>query len=165
MKEKNFSYIEGSTAKQLNYDVYEDNEVLKAKKTYKNNAKHKARFIISLVIVLAAGLTIMFRFAMITQMGYNINNSEKKYQDIKNMNAVLRIQIEKETDLENIKQVAETRLGMQNPDKSQMIYISVPKNDYTVVMDTKGKDAEPGISSLKGFLAESADGVASLLTR
>ncbi len=165
MIEKGYSYIDGSTAKKLVYDVYEDNQVLKAKKQYKDNRKQKARFILTLIIILAAALLVMFRFAMITQMSYNISNSQKDYEDIRNKNALLRLQIEKETDLDNLRLLAETRLGMQDPDKSQIVYISVPRNDYTIVMDTGKEDAASGISLFKGFLEESAAGVTSLLTR
>jgi cell division protein FtsL len=163
--EKGYSYIEGSTARKLDYDVYEDNKVLKAKRQYKDNMKSKACFILALTVVLAAALIVMFRFAMITQIGYNISSSEKAYDDMKNKNALLRLQIGKETDLDKIRQVAETRLGMQNPDKSQMVYISVPRNDHTVVMDTDNDNADTNYAMVMEFLKDSAAGVGTLLTR
>ena len=34
-----------------------------------------------------------------------------------------------------MKQVAETEMGMHKPDRFQIIPVSVPKNDYNVVLD------------------------------
>jgi cell division protein FtsL len=130
-------YINGSTARALEYNVYEENEVLKAKKQYKNNRKAKARVVISVLTVLVAGLVVMYRFALITQLNYNIYKSEKQYYDIRNENMQMRAQVEKDTDLASIKEIAETRLAMQKPDKSQVVYIKVPRNDYTVVMNVQ----------------------------
>lgn len=139
MIQTDHEYINGSTARKLEYNVYEENEVLKAKKQYKNNRKAKARFVISVLVVLVAGLVVMYRFALITQMNYNIYKNEKLYYDIRNENMLMRAQVEKDTDLAGIKEIAETRLAMQKPDKSQVVYIKVPRNDYTVVMNVQEK--------------------------
>lgn len=137
MIQKDYDYVQGSTAKQLRYDVYENNTVLKAKKRYKNNRKIKLKLVLSILAVLIAGLTVMYRFTAITQLSYSINKSENLYNELRNENSILKVQIETETDLGEIKEIAETRLGMQKPDKSQIVYIKVPRNDYTVVMKTQ----------------------------
>lgn len=172
MIKKSYNYIDGSAARKLEYqaeitkyDVYEENEVLKAKRQYKELRSQKIKFIFSLICVFAAGLFIMVRFAMITQLSYTINSHENKYNEIRNQNAILRFQIEKGTDLEKIRMIAEERLGMKKPDKSQIVYISVPKNDHTMVMDSGSKETESGIDLLEGFLQESIAGFASLLNR
>lgn len=133
---KDYSYINGSAARKLEYDVYKQNKVLKAKKQYKNNRLTKFRLVLSILVVFAAGLLIVYRFALITQMSYNINKSEKKYSEIRNENSLIRIQVERDTDLTSIEETAKTRLGMQKPDKSQIVYVRVPKNDHTVVLNT-----------------------------
>ena len=137
MIQKDYDYVQGSTARQLQYDVYEENTVLKAKKRYKNNRKVKLRLIVSILAVLVAGLTVMYRFTAITQLSYDINQSEKVYNELRNKNSILKVKVETETNLTSIKEIAETRLGMQKPDKSQIVYIQVPRNDYTVVMKTQ----------------------------
>lgn len=137
MIQKDYGYVQGSTARQLQYDVYEENTVLKAKKRYKNNRKVKFKLVVSIILVLLAGLTVMYRFAAITQLSYDINKSEKIYNELRNENSMLKVQVETKTDLTEIKEIAETRLGMQKPDKSQVVYIKVPRDDYTVVMKTQ----------------------------
>lgn len=137
MIQKDYGYVQGSTARQLQYDVYEENTVLKAKKRYKNNRKVKFKLVISIILVLLAGLTVMYRFAAITQLSYDINKSVKMYNELRNENSMLKVQVETKMDLAEIKEIAETRLGMQKPDKSQVVYIKVPRDDYTVVMKTQ----------------------------
>lgn len=163
MKQKDYEYVQGSVARQLEqerqfeqtrqveqYDVYEKNSVLKAKKQYKNNRKVKLKLVLSILAVLIAALAVMYRFALITQLSYKINQSEITYNDLRNKNSILKVQVETQTDLAEIKERAETRLGMQKPDKSQIIYIKVPRNDYTVVM--KAQNEEENGSIFKGFI-------------
>ncbi len=162
MKQKSYEYVQGSAARQLEqteqeqqsrkleqYDVYEKNSVLKAKKQYKINRKVKLKLVLSILMVLVAALAVMYRFALITQLSYNINKNEAIYSDLRNENSILKVQVETQTDLTEIKEIAETRLGMQKPDKSQIVYIKVPRNDYTVVMKSQDK-SDSGI--LKAFI-------------
>jgi len=134
--QKDYDYVQGSTAKQLQYDVYEENTVLKAKKRYKNNRRIKFKLVLSTLAVLIAGLTVMYRFAAITQISYSINQRENLYNELRNENSLLKVEIETKTDLTAIKEFAVAN-GMQVPDKSQLVYIQVPRNDYTLVMNTQ----------------------------
>ncbi len=134
MKHERYDYVHGSAARQLEYDVYEENKVLKAKKRYKSNRKVKLKMVVAIIAVLTAGLVVMCRYAIITKVNYDFIQKEKEYQEIRNENSLLKVQIESKTDLNEVREVAENRLGMQMPDKSQIIYINVPRSDYTVMM-------------------------------
>lgn len=159
---KNYEYVNGSTARKLEYDVYQENSVLKEKKKYRNSRIVKFKLVLSILAVLAAGLFVTYRFAAITQMSYNISQTEAKYYELRNDNSRLRMQIEKDTDLNSIKLSAEKRLGMQMPDKSQMVYVNVPKSDYTVVMST-GADMEKGEGNPFTVFMNKMAGLVSLL--
>ena len=55
------------------------------------------------------------------------------------------MEIEKSTDLDNIRNIAENKLGMQKPDRAQIVYVSVPKQDVTVVSgEYKGGISDKG---------------------
>ena len=135
MIQKERGYIEGSAARQLQYNVYEENTVLKEKRRYKNNRRVKFKLTLTILAVFITGLAVIYRFALITQLSHDINKSEIVYGKLRNENSILKVQIETKTDLADIKETAETRLGMQAPDKSQIVYIQVPRNDYTMVMN------------------------------
>ncbi|HEY8349921.1 MAG TPA: cell division protein FtsL [Clostridia bacterium] len=144
MNQKGYEYVYGSAARQLEYDVYEENQVLRAKKTYRSHRKIKLRMVMAILAVFAAGLAVMCRYAIITKVSYQINQKQKAYEQIRNENSLLRVQIETKTDLNEIKEVAENRLGMQMPDKSQIVYIKVPRNDYTVLMTSNNSEEKSG---------------------
>lgn len=160
MIQKEIGYVHGSAARQLQYDVYEQNKVLKEKKRYKNNRKVKLQLVLAIIAVLAAGLAVMYRYAIITEMSYEISQKENDFSELRNENAILKVQIETETDLTDIREIAENRLGMQTPDKSQIVYIKVPRNDYTVVMDTRDDAGDGGI--LNGIISK-VSGLVSIL--
>jgi cell division protein FtsL len=159
--EKNYGYVEGSAARKLEYDVYEENKVLREKKRYKNNRKVKLKSVLTIVAILAAALAVMCRYAIITEISYKISQKETEYNNLKNDNSLLKVQIETETNLTDIKETAEARLGMQTPDKSQIVYIKVPREDYTITLDPKN-ETDGNESILKTFINKLA-GLVSIL--
>ncbi len=155
MKQKGYGYVHGSAARKLEYDVYEENRVLKAKKQYKSNRKVKLRMVLAILAVLSAGLAVMCRYAIITKASYDINQKERIYDEIRNENSILKVQIETMTDLNEVKETAENRLGMQMPDKSQIVYIKVPRNDYTVMM-ASNTESDNDHGAVLGFINKAA---------
>lgn len=135
IKAGNENYIYGSTAEKLQYDVYEENTVLRKKKVQRSNNKEKIKMILTTVVLFCMCFVVMYRYAIITEMNYNVYKQNQKYNDIKNENSNLKVQIEKELNLNNIKEIAEKELGMQKPDRYQKSYVKVPKYDYTRVAE------------------------------
>jgi cell division protein FtsL len=130
------SYISGTSARKLSYDVYEENTVLKAKRKQKSNNRAKFNLVLSIFVVFILVFLVIYRYALITELNYNINESLKSYSEIKNENSILKVDIEKDTDLSKMRQIAEDKLGMHKPDKFQVIYVNVPKDDYSIVSKT-----------------------------
>jgi cell division protein FtsL len=138
------TYVHGTAAKKLEYNVYEENKVLKAKRKQKSNNRAKFNLILSILVVFAFIFLVIYRYALITDLNYSIDKSIKNYNEIKNENSILKVDIEKDTDLSKIRQIAEDKLGMHKPDKFQVIYVNVPKSDYSIVSQTyssSGKNA------------------------
>lgn len=139
MAAENTKYVYGSVAESIEvntrsevYDPYEENPLLKSKKIARDNAKLKTKIIFYILIVFGlCGLT-MFRYAQISQLNYENNKLEKKYDGLTKQNQLLSIQIENARSLSNIREVAENRLQMHKPNKNQIIYINVPKKDVTL---------------------------------
>jgi cell division protein FtsL len=139
--QKGKSYIYGATAEKLEYDVYEENKVLKAKKTEKTQNKVKLKMVFNILIVFVLIFSVMYRYALITELNYKINKTNISYNEIKNENSRLKVDVEKQMDLQKIKEIAEKKLGMQKPDKYQIEYVNVPKSDYTRVADAAKIDS------------------------
>lgn len=152
-------YIYGSTAEKIEnevYDPYEENPVLKSKKIARNNRKIKTKITFSILIVFSLCALTMFKYAQISQLGYDNKKLEKQYTEIVNNNQLLSIEIQNAKSLKNIREVAENELHMHKPNKSQIVYVEVPKQDVTTPankeqskIDTIIKDAK---NNLKEFL-------------
>lgn len=136
VQDKN-KYVHGTAAEKLQYDVYEQNNVLKSKKKYRSNIRVKIKMTFTILAIFTSCLLLMYRYAIVTELNYNISKSDKIYNEIRNDNSRLKVQIEKEMDLAKIKEVAEKKFSMQKPDRSQMVYLNIPKQDFTVVAGSK----------------------------
>lgn len=136
------NYVHGTAAEKIQYDVYQENKVLKAKKTQKSYHAVKAKAVVAIMVVFALGATTMYRYAMITDLNYQISKSNEVYNNLKKENSRLKVEVDKSINLQKIKEVAESRLGMQKPDRYQNVQISVPKSDYTKVAQEYIKENE-----------------------
>ena len=77
---------------------------------------------------------------------------EKLKENLETVNSVVvksEYELEKNIDLKKIEEIAVTKLGMQRPEKHQLVYISMKNNDYCEVKEDESKG---------GFLAKIASG-------
>ncbi|NLL05020.1 MAG: cell division protein FtsL [Clostridiaceae bacterium] len=125
------SYINGTAARKLEYDVYEENKVLSNKKKQRVNNKLKVKVVFAFMVVFALSALVMYRYALITDINYKINAKMNVLNEIKNENTRLKVKIERELDLQKIQQFAQENLGMQKPDKSQCTFVKIPRSDFT----------------------------------
>ena len=137
------SYVHGTAARKLGYDIYEENELLKRKLKEKQDNKEKRKILLHVFFCCALALIMMYRYSLLTDMNYNMNKKYKEYETIKNSNIALRVSIEKEENLSNIKEQARTRLDMQTVNKSQVVYVRVPTSDFVKYAD--GDEEKIGI--------------------
>ncbi len=135
-------YVEGTVAKKIEYDVYEHNEVLKTKKIRKHNSRAKAKAILYIFLLFAMSSVVIYRYSKITELNYNLVKKVAEYNQLKEQNAFLKAKLDKDKNLLRIKQLAEERLGMQQPEKYQITYISVPKSDFSVALNASGSSKE-----------------------
>jgi len=150
LAQKRNNYVYGTAAEKIEYDVYEHNEVLKEKKKYRANRLIKVKMVVGILLLFSLGLIVMYRYALIAEINSKISSKEKQYEELKNENSRLKVAIENETNLSKITQVAQNELGMQKPDKYQIVYIEVPKTSFTVTSE-QYKDNDGKAST---FLAE-----------
>ncbi len=125
--------VQDSYASDAAYDPYEENAVLKSKKKARNNAKLKTKILLNIFLVFGMCAIIMFRYAQISQINYDSNKLNSEYTALQNENARISIEIEKAMDLNSIRETAEAKLKMHKPTKSQIVYVSVPKEDVTIL--------------------------------
>ena len=105
----------------------------KMKKESKKNKK-KMRPKAKLVIYLAASFAILFAISyqnsLITESFNEKEELKKSLSAVEKENEQLKVNIETSLNLNKVEQSAKELLGMQKLDKSQKVYISLPKKDY-----------------------------------
>lgn len=151
-------YVYGTAAKKLDYDVYEENEFLKARKQEKEGNRQKMKILMHVMLCCTLALVMMYRYCLLTEMNYNVSKKYSEYEQLKNSNIALRVSVEKEADLLKIKEIAQNKLDMQAVDKAQVVYVKVPTNDFikygdnTKTENGMGKVILSKLSNLKKYM-------------
>jgi hypothetical protein len=123
-------YIYGSAAKQIQYDVFEENKILKDKRKKLKSKKMKAKMIFTLLFFFACGMLIMYRYALITDLNYESKEVTSKLNQVKNDNLTIKIRIDNALDIAAVRLAAENEYQMHKPESYQKVAVMVPKSDY-----------------------------------
>lgn len=97
----------------------------------KEDKKIKKNIIMSIVVLVAMGLTAAFRYASVTQINYENHKLEQEYQQKTAIAQNLAVEIESNMSIAEIAEIAETKLGMHKPFAYQIKYINVETPDQT----------------------------------
>ena len=110
--------------KQIKINEKQKKEAMKMekKKHNKNVALVAAIFLIL--------LTISYRSSLINERFNEIQNSKEKLASIQKTNGQLEVNIESSLNLSNVKNAAKDKLGMQELDNGQKVYVTLDKKDY-----------------------------------
>lgn len=110
--------------KQIKINEKQKKEAMKMekKKHNKNVALVAAIFLIL--------LTISYRSSLINERFNEIQNSKEKLASIQKTNGQLEVSIESSLNLSNVKNAAKDKLGMQELDNGQKVYVTLDKKDY-----------------------------------
>ena len=110
--------------RQLKINEKQKKEAMKMekKKHNKNVALVAAIFLIL--------LTISYRSSLINERFNEIQNSKEKLASIQKTNGQLEVSIESSLNLSNVKNAAKDKLGMQELDNGQKVYVTLDKKDY-----------------------------------
>lgn len=162
MMKSDKNYIHGTAARKLEYDVYQENKVLRQKKKQRVNNKLKVKAVFAFMVLFALSGLVMYRYALITDLNYKINSKMNELTEIKNENTRISVKIERELDLQKIQKFAEENLAMQKPDKSQCVFVKVPRTDFTTA-STKNEDGYKNSNSIFGTLLSKVDKLSEFL--
>ena len=110
--------------KQIKINEKQKKEAMKMekKKHNKNVALVAAIFLIL--------LTISYRSSLINERFNEIQTSKEKLASIQKTNGQLEVSIESSLNLSNVKNAAKDKLGMQELDNGQKVYVTLDKKDY-----------------------------------
>lgn len=132
---------------------YEQSTHTEHRKVQKTARKIDKAFVFCFLIAAALAFTLLGRYALITEKTAQIENLKAELEVANSMVVSEEFELEKSVDLKTVEEIATTKLGMQRPEKHQMVYISMDNGDWCEVCDEKSS----------GFLASMAAGVLSIV--
>ncbi len=139
-----FDYEYGTTPRKLEPE-YDPRRIKKSKEEIKRQRKINERqkkealkmekkkhnknvaLVAAIFLVL---LTISYRSSLINERFNEIQNSKEKLAAIQKTNGQLEVSIESSLNLSNVKNAAKDKLGMQELDNNQKVYVTLDKKDY-----------------------------------
>lgn len=107
--------------------VQEDFKVIKSnkKKTAKLLKQHaKFNMLIASTVVFTMLMIISYRCNVITEKNFEIQKLEKELSSVNALYTAAEINLNKNSDVSYIEAYAKQQLGMQRPEKNQIIYIN-----------------------------------------
>lgn len=119
----------------------------------------KAKLVFAMLFVVSVCFVILYRFCVITELNSQMGALNKQYNELRDENRMLNVDIETSIDLARVKNIAETRLNMHTPERYQMVLVSVPKSNYSVVLDHEYIDNTVEKSSLMEKIINTAKAV------
>lgn len=109
-------------------------KAVQPKKVAKKQVKKQANGQIRIMAYVAIGFMILFaisyRNSVINEKFSEIKTLKSNLSAIQKENEQLEVNIENGLNLQTVEQSAKEMLGMQKLDKSQTVYINLPKQDY-----------------------------------
>ncbi len=136
MPARKYDYYEsGSTAKKIEYEYNHNKRNKSVNRNKVSNKKAKKTRTSSVIMVLC-----IFSMALVLVYRYNVINeknleSQALANDLSKIEATLfssQMDVELNTDLNQIEDYAKQKLGMQKPDKNQTIYVDTSKSSNLV---------------------------------
>lgn len=97
------------------------------KQEVKNN---NFKVVLYIGIVFAILFAVSYRNALVTQTYSEVKNLKSQLSDIEKDNKQLEVNIESQTNLGAIEEKAEKELGLKKLEDSQIVYVSLDKQDY-----------------------------------
>ena len=96
----------------------------------------RRKYILMILFSFVLAVALIYRYSVVIETNDRVVREKRELAALENENNLLRKQIGMETDLEKVRLLAESKLGMQKPDKDQIVYIKVPKKDHALVAVT-----------------------------
>jgi len=92
----------------------------------KRKKENVALLLTVIMVGFILGLVAAYRYAMLAQTGYRLDQLQKQLALAEAENQQLQMQVNQLQSLQRIEQIATTKLGMVRPEGAQMVAVTVP---------------------------------------
>ena len=121
-----------------------------AKKT-KAEPKSKLSLILSVVAIFTMLIVVSYRYNLISEKNLELQRLEIKKNNVNSILATTEIDVDRIIDKDTVEAYAKQQLGMQKPEKSQIVYID---SDYETKVESVSETnfIAKGINKLKEII-------------
>ncbi|QXM05807.1 septum formation initiator family protein [Crassaminicella indica] len=153
--QRKYSYVE----EEIKQPQPKKSNKKKPKQKVKIKANHKVQMIFGIIMIGSLCIAILLGYARISELKYRIYGLNKEIHQLEIHIENLKVQVDgvKRSDL--IEKKAREELGMQYPDKSQMVFIKLDGNNMVDGLNTEekaqideAKNKKDLIDKIKGML-------------
>ena len=132
-----------------------DPEEKKQRKINKNSAgqlKRKLKSLFVVILLFAAGMLIVGRYAMILSLNNECNELKSELDSKQKINEELSIELMEHSDITQIEKYATSKLNMIRPDGSNIVHIQIADAGKNV-KDNKTSNSTKRVSFLERFIS------------
>ena len=127
-----YKYSHSSLAEQQRQTVTEESAKLRAIRVRRHHKKSNRRRIIAISFIAVMLGFCVYRSSYITELNYSVEQAKYELNTISNQNSLLRVDIEKNLNLNAIRREAKKKYKMQNPKENQKVYLKIERKDISV---------------------------------
>lgn len=157
MQEYNNYYQSGSAARKLEYSNNKQKGI--------NNKKRKARAIKTkqkartssigmIFVVFSMALVLVYRYNVINEKNLKSQSLASDLTKVESGLLTSQIEVEQNTDLNQIEAYAKQKLGMQKPNKNQTIYVDTSKDSSLVEVKSDTTFIQNITESISNFISK-----------
>ena len=84
-----------------------------------------------IVLFTALAFILLFRYACITEMTAKLTAMKSEYDSVSSVAVARECTLQQSVDLKKVEEIATGELGMQRPEKHQIVYVNMQNTDYT----------------------------------
>lgn len=153
---KPYSYYEsGSAARKIEY-VEEKRTKTKRNVVTKKKAKTKTKTsaVVMILGVFSMALILVYRYNIINEKNLKSQSLSSELTKAESSLLSSQIEVEQNTDLNQIEAYAKQKLGMQKPDKNQTIYVDTSKTSNSIEVQGDTTFIKKISDSLKNFTSK-----------
>ena len=121
----------GSSAYKYEREYVQPDRSVKKGISRKQRHKGSGGTLFAGVVVTALAFVLLFRYACITEMSATLTSLKGQYEEVNSVAVAKEFELEQEVDLNKVQEIASSELGMQKPEKHQIVYIDMQNTDYT----------------------------------
>lgn len=148
MAKTSYAYdLSASKQRKIESPKLPEFKVIKTNKKALENKKSRATLILSVLFAFAMFMIISYRYNVISEKNLEVQKLENNLTQTKGVLASSEIKLDKAVDMTQVELYSKGQLGMQKPEKNQIVYVDIQNQS-----NTKTNESSNVLNKITGFV-------------